>query len=169
VTAARSSIFGFGAPRPSVRAAVLLVLLAMLAGCAALAPKPLPPSVELAGLRVTRLAPTDTRLRVALTVRNPNPYALGLSALEATMTIEGERFATSALVAPVTVAASGEARVELDVRTDFGAVAAVADRMAKERRARYEMTGSAVVQDGMRLPFTRRGELPVGDLLGFKR
>jgi LEA14-like dessication related protein len=169
VTAARSSIFGFGAPRSSVLAAASLALVAMVAGCAALAPKPLPPTVELAGLRVTRLAPADTRLRVALTVRNPNAYALGLSALDATMTIEGERFATGALVAPVTVAASGEARVELDVRTDLFAVAVVTDRVSKERKARYELTGSAVVQDGMRLPFTRRGELPVADLLGFQR
>ena len=150
-------------------AAAWIVLVAILSGCAAIAPKPLPPTVQLESLRVTRLAPADTRLRVALRVRNPNAYALGLSALEATMVIEGERFATGALVEPVTIAASDEARVELEVRTDFGAVATVADRVTKERRARYEMTGTAIVQDGMRLPFAKRGELPVGDLPGFKR
>jgi LEA14-like dessication related protein len=155
-------------PFPAV-AAAWIVLVAILAGCAAIAPKPLPPTVQLESLRVTRLAPADTRLRVALRVRNPNAYALGLSSLEATMSIEGERFAAGGLVEPVTIAAAAETRVELEVRTDFGAVAAVADRVTKERRARYEMNGTAIVQDGMRLPFAKRGELPVGDLLGFKR
>jgi hypothetical protein len=69
----------------------------------------------------------------------------------------------------VTLEASAETRIELDVRADLLAVAAVADRVSKERKARYEVTGSAVVQEGRRLPFAKRGELPVGDLLGFRR
>ena len=157
-------------PRPRFAlAAAWLALGVALAGCAALAPKPLPPKVELDGLRVTRLAPADTRLKVALRVLNPNAYALTVSALDATMTIEGQRFATGTLATPVTLEASAETRIELDVRADLLAVAAVADRVSKERKARYEVTGSAVVQEGRRLPFAKRGELPVGDLLGFRR
>jgi LEA14-like dessication related protein len=147
-----------------VAAALLLV-----AGCAALAPRPLPPKVELAGLRITRLAPADTRIRIALDVQNPNAYALAVSALDATVTVEGERFATATLASPVTLAAAADTRVELEARTDFAAVAAVADRLARERRARYEVAGSAVVQDGLKLPFAKRGELPVGDLLGARK
>jgi LEA14-like dessication related protein len=139
------------------------------AGCAALAPRPLPPKVELAGLRVTRLAPADTRIRIALDVQNPNAYALAVSALDATVTVEGERFATATLASPITLAATADTRVELEARTDFAAVAAVADRVARERKARYEVAGSAVVQDGLRLPFAKRGELPVGDLLGARK
>jgi LEA14-like dessication related protein len=151
----------------AVRTALLAALL--VAGCAALAPKPLPPEVELAGVRVSRLSPADTRIRVLLDVRNPNEYALGLSALDATVAIEGERFATATLPSPVTLAAATDTRVELEARTDFAAVAAAADRLARERKARYEVAGTAVVQDGLRLPFAKRGELAVGDLLGPRR
>jgi LEA14-like dessication related protein len=153
------------------RAAAGLVVAALLlvAGCAALAPRPLPPKVELAGLRVTRLAPADTRIRIALDVQNPNAYALAVSALDATVTVEGERLAIATLASPVTLAATADTRVELEARTDFAAVAAVADRVARERKARYEVAGSAVVQDGLRLPFAKRGELPVGDLLGARK
>jgi LEA14-like dessication related protein len=155
--------------RARTAAGFVAAALLLGAGCAALAPRPLPPKVELAGLRVTRLAPADTRIRIALDVQNPNAYALAVSALDATVTVEGERFATATLASPVTLAATADTRVELEARTDFAAVAAVADRVARERKARYEVAGSAVVQDGLRLPFAKRGELPVGDLLGARK
>jgi LEA14-like dessication related protein len=156
-------------PRARTAAGFVAAALLLVAGCAALAPRPLPPKVELAGLRVTRLAPADTRIRIALDVQNPNAYALAVSALDATVTVEGERFATATLASPVTLAATADTRVELEARTEFAAVAAVADRVARERKARYEVAGSAVVQDGLRLPFAKRGELPVGDLLGARK
>jgi LEA14-like dessication related protein len=146
-----------------------LLIAALVTGCATLAPKPLPPQVTLDGVRVTRFTPLDTRLSIALIVHNPNTYDLVVSELQATLAVEDERLVTGTLLAPATLTAAGDARIEIEARTDFGAIAAAFDRLTRQRNVRYELSGSAVVQDGLRLPFSRRGELPAGDLLGRKR
>jgi LEA14-like dessication related protein len=152
-----------------MRAALAMTLAAAAAlgaGCAALAPKLLPPTVAVEGVRVTRLQPGDTRLRVVLDVDNPNAQALLVSALDVALKVEGEPLATAILPAPVTLAATAATKVEIEARTGFVALAAVAERVSRGHRARYEVSGTAVVGDGVALPFTRRGELPLGDLLG---
>ena len=151
----------------TLTAAICVALL--VAACATLGPRPLPPQVMLDGVRVTRLTLLDTRLSVALIVHNPNAYDLVVSELEATVAVEDERLLTGTLLAPATLTAVGDTRVEIEARTDFGAIVAALDRLTRQRSVRYELTGSAVVQDGLRLPFSRRGELPAGDLLGQKR
>jgi LEA14-like dessication related protein len=145
-----------------------LLIAALAAGCATLAPKPLPPQVTLDGVRVTRFTPLDTRLSIALIVHNPNTYDLVVSELQATLAVEDERLVTGTLLAPATLTAAGDARIEIEARTDFGAIAAAFDRLTRQRNVRYELSGSALVQDGLRLPFSRRGELPAGGLLGPK-
>jgi len=144
-------------------------LVALLAGCAALVPQPLPPTVTLDRVRVTRFAPNDTRLIVALVVHNPNGYELAVSALDAMLALDGEPVLTGSLVAPATLAASADTRIEVEARTGFAAIAAVLDRLARQRSVRYEVTGSAVVQQGLRLPFRKGGELPAGAFLGPRR
>jgi len=143
--------------------------IALLAGCATLAPRPLPPGVALAGVRVTRLTPHDTRLAVTLVVSNPNAYDLAVSALDANVAVEGEPLLTGSLLQPAQLAAGADTRIEIEARTGFGAIIAALDRFAHQRSVRYEVTGSAVVQDGWRLPLRRSGELPGADLLAPRR
>jgi LEA14-like dessication related protein len=140
-------------------------LAALLAGCATLAPRPLPAGVALEGVRVTRLTPQDTRLTVTLVVSNPNPYDLAVSALDASVAVDGEPLLTGTLLQPVQLAAGGDTRVQIEARTGFAAILGALDRFTRQRSVRYEVTGSAVVQDGWRLPFRRSGELPGADLL----
>jgi len=137
----------------------------LLAACATLAPKPLPPQVALDSIRVTRFTAFDTRLLIALKVHNPNAYDLTVSDLEATLGVEDERLLTGQLSAPATLIAAGDTRVEIEVQTDFGAMARVLERVTQQRSVRYDVTGSAVVQDGLLLPFSRHGELPAADFL----
>ena len=140
-------------------------LAALLAACAALAPRPLPPGVALEGVRVTRLTPQDTRLTVTLVVSNPNAYDLAVSALDASIAVDGEPLFTGTLLQPVQLAAGGDTRVQIEARTGFAAILGAIDRITRQRSVRYEVTGSAVVQDGWRLPLRRSGELPGADLL----
>jgi LEA14-like dessication related protein len=100
----------------------VLLIAALVAGCATLAPKPLPPQVTLDGVRVTRFTPLDTRLSIALIVHNPNTYDLVVSDFEATLTVEDERLVSGTLRAPATLTAAGDARIEIEARTDFGAI-----------------------------------------------
>ena len=66
-------------------------------------------------------------------------------------------------------AAGAQTRVEIEARTTLGAVAAALERTAGRPTLRYELTGTAIVQDGLRLPFSRSGELPVANLRGARR
>jgi len=149
------------------RIAALFVIVLGAAACAALPQRLLSPSVENAQVRVARLAPGDTRVRLVLTVHNPNPVDLVVDALEATVVVEGGQLATGTLAAPATLRAGVESRVEIDARADAAAVVGAIERVAREGRARYEVSGVAYVQ-GARFALVRRGELPVGGFTGLR-
>jgi len=117
------------------------------------------------GLRITRISAQDTRLVVSVVASNPNEYDLAMSSLEAEMNVDGETLFTATLAAPVTLPANAETRVEIEARTGFLAIMTALERFSRQRTVSYELAGSAVVQNGWRLPFRRRGELPGAQLL----
>jgi LEA14-like dessication related protein len=139
------------------------------AACAALPPGPLPPKLELEGVTATRVLRADTRVTLRFKAQNPNAYALTVNALDASFSLGGESIGTAVLGAPVTLAAAADARFDVEVRTDLGALSAAAERISAERRLNYEIAGMIVVQDGFRLPFAKRGDLAIGDLIGVRR
>jgi hypothetical protein len=145
---------------------VAAALLVLAAGCAALPLRPLPPRVTLEAVRVTRLTAAEARFTLALAVDNPNAYDLAVNAIDARLAVEGEPLLAASLAAPTVLAAGAVTHVVLDARTTPGAVAAALDRIARRPAVRYEVTGAAIVQDGWRLPFARRGELSAGDFPG---
>jgi hypothetical protein len=144
-------------------------VLVLAAGCAEVVPRPAPPRVALDGVRVTRVAAGEARFRVKLIVSNPNPYDLAVSAIDARLAVEGETLLTGALAAPVVLGSGADTPVEIEARTGLASMAGVLDRLTRQRTLRYEVTGAAIVQNGWRLPFSRTGELPVGDVLGLPR
>src|SRR4051812_596840 len=155
--------------RTAVLMAAAVLAAAILAACASLVPKPLPPQVALQGIRVTRLTPLDARLAITLIVRNPNTYDLFVKDFGATVSVDDKPLFTGTLTAPVTLVASGETRVEIEASTDFRAIASALELLTRLGNVPYEIAGSAVVQNGLRLPFSRRGELPAGEFLGQPR
>jgi hypothetical protein len=166
VTALRSAIYG-GARAGRTGALVACALL--IAACAGLSLKPLPPKVELAAVRVQGLAGGDLRLAVKLDVDNPNPFALDIARIDAEINVNGTQLAVATLPAPVSVAASATTGVELELRSRLDQLARVLERADGSGRMPYAVTGTAVLGDGTRLPFARRGELPVGDWLQGRR
>lgn len=148
------------------RAAFGAAALALLfAGCEGLPTKPLPPKVELAGVRVVNLAPADLRLAVTLRIDNPNAFALDVAAIDAEIGVNGVKLAGATLPEPVSIAASAITPVQLELRSRVKDLAQALQRADGSGRMPYEITGTAVLGNGTRLPFARRGELPVGDWL----
>ena len=154
--------------RPATIAGVALAAAMLAGGCAEIVPRPLPPTVALSGLRVTRFLPQDTRVTLDLVVGNPNSYDLDVSTLDATVSIDGQTLLTGALLAPVTLVASKDTRVSIEARTALLPMMTALDRFARQSVVRYEVSGSAVVQNGWTLPYRRRGELPGAALLAPK-
>ena len=152
-----------------VRSAVVAGAI-VLAGCASLGPRPLPPKVYVDSVQTVVGSNGDTRFRVRLDVNNPNAYDVAVSAIEATVRIEDQAIATANLPQPVVLKASAESKLDIEARPDFNALAKAFDRMLRRLAIAYEVTGFAVIdarQSGdMRIPFGKRGELPLSDFLG---
>jgi LEA14-like dessication related protein len=140
--------------------AVIGVAVAAVA-CALVPAKPLPPKVELAGVRVLRLSPPDLRLRIAFDAGNPNGFPLRVHSLAASIVVNGAHVADAALPGPVVLPPGETVRIDVDVTTGLRQLAGVLDRRIDAAAVPWEVAGSAVVQDGVVLPFSRRGQLPV--------
>ena len=151
------------------RAGAVFACALLLAGCAGFATRPLPPQVEVTGLRVLSLQPSDLRVRVGLRVDNPNAFALDVAAVDASIAVNGVQLAEATLPAPVTIAAAGISGVELELRTRLEHLVRVVERGDGAGRVPYDVTGTAVLRDGTRLPFARRGDVPVGEWLQGRR
>jgi hypothetical protein len=89
--------------------------------------------------------------------------------MDITLAVEDVPLISAALSAPTVLVANANTRVDIDARTSLPAVVAVLERTAGLPRFRYEMTGAAVLDGGVRLPFRRTGELPAFDLAGGRR
>ncbi|MEO5699154.1 MAG: LEA type 2 family protein [Casimicrobiaceae bacterium] len=146
--------------------AAVLVLALGMGGCASFVPRPLPPQVDVAGVRLVTGSADALRARVLLDVRNPNPFAVALQSVDARLAIEEIAVATAELPTPVMLQASGTTRVEVEARADLGALQQVLSRVLRKLAAAYDVVGVAVVQDGVRLNFRKHGDLPIADLLG---
>jgi len=157
-------------PERSLRALLLTAFVLVLAACASLAPRPLPPMVQVDGVQTFVGDAGDTRFRVRLTVTNPNAYDVAVSAIEATMRVEDQPIATANLPGAVVLKASADTKVDVEARPDFNALSKAFNRMLQRLAVAYEVTGFVLIDargsGDMRIPFQRRGELALSDFIG---
>ena len=149
---------------------VLVVALALvLAACASLALRN-PPRIDVASVSLDRVEGADAYFRVDVMLTNQAGDDLVIDALQGTLSIEGENVAQAALAhAPVRIPANASAHADMTAHTGMDAVLrAVAQAMrhgamivAPGARPvlHYTLEGSATLAGGVRLPFTRSGEL----------
>jgi hypothetical protein len=146
-----------------------LVAVVLLAACAALPPR-IPPHVEIVGVQLDRIVGPDAYFKVTVELTNGGDEDIGIQALQGNLTIEGESVAQAVLVSPpVRIPAHGSARAEMMSHTGMDqllrAVAAAMRRGATlvapgaRPTLRYAIDGSATLDGGYRLPFSRSGEL----------
>jgi late embryogenesis abundant protein len=143
-----------------------LVFILSLAACASLAPRPAPPQVALDSIGAIAIGPAGAQARIRLSVQNPNGYDLTVASLEYTLTIDGRPLGGGALAHPVTLATNAATLVDLDVAADLDVLGKSLDRAVRRGALPYELEGSVVLANGMRLPFRRTGEFnPLRNLL----
>ena len=146
--------------------AVVVTMMCALQSCAAFAPRPVVPRVQIEGIRAGSLANNAITLLVALKVTNPNAFAVAIDQVEADVRIEGLPAATGHLPSPVTLAGNGDTRVEVEARTTVDMLSRLIDMAVRKGRLAYEINGFAIVQDGRRITYQKQGELKPEDLLG---
>ena len=136
----------------------MLLLMAGLSGCAALLKSP---EISLAGVELAGLGAAGPRLMLKLNVRNPNAVALVVRTLDVSLELSGRAVARGALVRPVSIPASGEAVLDLQVLDSPSSVwrqvreahQATGDKLAYRLFGRGELDKVGVV------PFDRSGEV----------
>jgi len=128
----------------------------------------MPPTLTIDDVRLDRVESLNAVFVAGATLTNPNARELAVDALDATLTIEGEKVASAMLAAPVVLPANGQAHAEIVARTGIDAVLrAVASAMTRPSGSgtrpspslRYELAGEAKLASGLRVPFRRSGEV----------
>ena len=143
----------------SVRSILLLLAAGLLAACATFRPEP--PEVRLADVGIERIGLFEQTYRLGLRLRNPNDRALAIESLTFDLSLAGRPFADGVSADGVDIPAGGEARVELEVRSDLGRVLDVLQAFAEgERDLPYRLEGEARLGGlGLAVPFERDGRL----------
>lgn len=162
--------------------AVLVACCTSFLGCASIVARPLPPKVQVESVRAVVMPGGETRFRVRLDVQNPNDFSVSVQNIEAHLRVEDQAVATANLADPVVLAAAGDSKVEIEARPDFVALGNAFDRILKRLALRYDVTGYVIIgtkehalpsdapaagrDDGMRLNFSKSGEMPLSDFVG---
>jgi len=163
------SSFHAGSCLAAIACLAPLALVAFLfAACSTLVTRPQPPVVSLESLRAEAVSPREARIVVSLALENTNDRDVSIDALDFSITVAEVPVASGALAAPLTLAARGGGRADIVVSTDFSALRSALDASLARRSIDYEITGNVSVE-GRTLPFARRGQKTVAELLGGRR
>jgi LEA14-like dessication related protein len=151
----------------------LLVVLALLAGCAGLPSDLKTPEVSFVGLRAVDASLFEQRLEVRMKVRNPNSIELPVKGLDVEVELANEPFAQGVSAREFIVPAEGEA--EFDMIVTANAATALLKIAGSDRKSReeipYRVTGKLSTRIGLlrSIPFDESGTVPVNELLGKRR
>jgi len=145
--------------------------MAVLAACAE-TPRLSAPRVTVDSVRVERITGAEASFLVTLNLTNPNAREIAVDAIEANVSIEDVSVGSATLTAPLKLPANGEATATLQARAGIAAalgIAADLAQRAQEQRAsgqptrvRYAVSGTATLEGGVPIPFSRSGDFRIG-------
>jgi len=155
----------------NVWAVLAIAALAALPACA-LAPRLDLPKVTVVAVSADRFTGTLAFFTVTLAIANPNDREVAIAAAEANLTIEGTSVGMATLAAPIVLLAKGDATATLNAQANWDVALKIAAEFAARARAgvssgqippvRYTVSGVAVLESGLPIPFNRSGEFRVG-------
>lgn len=151
-------------------APVAIICVALLAACAD-APRVMAPSVTVNSVRLDRITRTEARFDVTLNLRNPNAREIAVDAIDANVTIDDVPVGTASLKEPLRLPANGDATATLQARAGLAAALRIAADFAQRAqeqkgtgqpvRLRYAVSGTATLEGGWSIPFSRSAEFVV--------
>jgi len=142
-------------------AALVLVCLPWLAGCAAL-PKLEAPKLSVIAIKMQGGDFFSQRLQVRLRVFNPNTLELPISGIAYRIEINDTEIGNGATAAPFTVPAMGEVEFDMQVTANLaGALAKLLSRRNSSEELAYRLVGDVNLAKGFlrRIPFDERGSV----------
>ncbi len=145
--------------------------MAGLAACAD-APRLEPPRIAVASVQLQRITGTEANFLVMLSLDNPNAREIAVESIDANVAIEELPVGSATLKSPMRLPAKGEGTATLLARAGVAAVlrvgAEVALRAQEQRNSgqatlvRYAVSGTATLEGGWPIPFSRSGEFRIG-------
>ena len=147
-----------------------IVGVTLLVACAD-APRVAAPQIAVETVRLERITGTEATFEVTLNLSNPNAREIAVSSVDANLTIEDVPVGAATLVSPLRLPANGEVTATVLARAGISAVLRVAAEMsqrAREQRGtgqpvrlRYAVSGTAMLEGGWSIPFSRSAEFVV--------
>ena len=134
--------------------------LALLLSCCALVPKLEAPQLSIADVQVLGGDLWEQRLMVRMHVHNPNDRALPIKALEYSVEVDGQQFASGASVASFTVPALGDTDFDMNVTTNLATTfVKLLGRSADGGDVGYRLIGKVSLSEGIlrTVPFDQKG------------
>lgn len=149
--------------RHRIGAAVLLVVLLAVAGCARFG-DPIPPQVRLADLRPMAGGLLEQRFRLDLRVTNPNDFSLNIRAVSVDLDLNGQPFASGLSNQSARIPALGNAVVPVEVSSGILDLARQLLGMSQTTEFSYRLKGTAYLGglSGGDVPFEQSGSLGLG-------
>lgn len=144
--------------------AAAVVLMLVIAGCAALRSQIEAPRVTLASVGILSLGLLEQRFELTLRVQNPNGFPIDIRGLDYQVALNGEPFAAGVSDTAARVPASGEALVRVPVTANLlDTVQQVLKwRTAPPDAVDYALDGSVRLSGfDLRMPFEYRGSVPI--------
>jgi LEA14-like dessication related protein len=143
--------------------AAFALVFSALAACASLGTRLAAPKVSVERIAVGGIRGGDAMVTLSLRLENPNESDLTLHSLRFGLSINDVALTSGATAQGETIVAGGSAVIELETRTNMNAVLQVIALSAGGRKPslQYALDGEVVVQNGVRLPFARRGDIPL--------
>jgi LEA14-like dessication related protein len=134
--------------------------LALLLSSCALVPKLEAPQLSIADVQVLGGDLWEQRLRVRMHVHNPNDRALPIKALEYSVEVDGQQFASGSSVASFTVPPLGDTDFDMNVTTNLATTfVKLLGRSSGGGDVGYRLVGKVSLSEGIlrTVPFDQKG------------
>lgn len=137
----------------------LLLVTAVIAGCAGLPAGMEPPAVTIADFGLGSVSLFEQQFNLKLRIQNPNTEELRIDGIAFDLEINGESFAKGVGNQAVTVPRFGSDFMPVEAVSSLGGLLKQFSRLMGDKPGfRYRIKGTLSVSGGTRVPFDRRGE-----------
>jgi LEA14-like dessication related protein len=134
---------------------------ALLLTACALVPKLQAPQLSIADVQILSSDLWEQHLRVRMHVHNPNDRSLPIKALEYTVEVEGQQFASGSSVASFVVPPLGDADFDMNVTTNLAStfIKLLGRGSAGSGEVGYRLVGKVSLSEGFlrSVPFDQKG------------
>lgn len=144
-------------------------VVALLAGCAGSALRPLKPEVSLADIQLSGGNLLEQRVILTLRVVNPNNFEIPVQGLDFTLDVNGQALARGVGGKPVVIPSLGEALIDVNATTSLLSLLKQLKGLGKSAAGEtlaYRLKGRLVTGSFGGFDFDQSGQLDAGKALG---